>query len=163
MRLHCVQRASISTQVISSTFTRGSTFVCRYYSLWGDIAMPGGLYAGLCNTFLVTKTKLFLLCSRHRQHRKQVHSYACLVEAWSVCLPVCVVAWMTLQKRLNRSRYRSGGRLVSACGLTKLLSDWVYMDATWRIRLNDLCSAATWAVATVTEATCLLSLHASTR
>jgi len=33
--------------------TRGSTFVFRYYSLGGDTAMPIGLNAELCHTFLV--------------------------------------------------------------------------------------------------------------
>ena len=48
-----MQQASISTWVSSSTFVRGSTVVFRYYLLGGDSAMPGGLYAGLCHTFLV--------------------------------------------------------------------------------------------------------------
>ena len=52
----CVQ-ASISTRINSSTFTRGSTFVFRYYLLGGDTAMPGGLYTGLCHAFLVIITQ----------------------------------------------------------------------------------------------------------
>jgi len=31
----------------------GSTFVLQYYSLGGDTAMPGGLYAGLYHAFLI--------------------------------------------------------------------------------------------------------------
>jgi len=34
--------------------------------------------------------------------------------------------------------------------------DGVHMGATWRIRLNDLCSAAMRAVAAITLATCRL-------
>jgi len=33
----------------------GSTFVFHYYSLGGDTAILGGLYAGLCHAFLVYK------------------------------------------------------------------------------------------------------------
>jgi len=32
----------------------GSTFVLSYYLLGINTFMPGGLYAGLCHTFLVT-------------------------------------------------------------------------------------------------------------
>jgi len=52
MQLNCRQQASIGTWVNSSTFIRGSTFEFHYYSLGGDTAMPGGLYAGLCHAFL---------------------------------------------------------------------------------------------------------------
>jgi len=39
MRLNCVQQTSISTRINSSTFSRGSKFVFRYYSQRGGIAM----------------------------------------------------------------------------------------------------------------------------
>jgi len=50
----CIQQASISTWVNSSTFT-SEQHVCvsLYYLLAGDPAMPGGLYARLCHAFLV--------------------------------------------------------------------------------------------------------------
>jgi len=42
----------------------GSTFVFRYYSLGGDTAMPGGLYAGFCHLFLI----LFYMCFTQTYH-----------------------------------------------------------------------------------------------
>jgi len=53
MLLNCVQQVLISTWVNSSTSRGGSTFVFCYYSLGGDTAMPGRLYARLCHAFLV--------------------------------------------------------------------------------------------------------------
>jgi len=53
MHHNCVQQTSISTEFTSSMFSRGGTFVFRYYSLRGDTAMSGGLYAWLCHAFLV--------------------------------------------------------------------------------------------------------------
>ena len=43
MWLHCVQQASISTQVDSSTFTRTQHVVFQYYSLRGRHSMTGWL------------------------------------------------------------------------------------------------------------------------
>jgi len=62
MLLNCVQQESISTQVNSSTFTRGQQFCASILlAIVGDTAMPGGL----CHAFLVclsdTKNLLTLL------------------------------------------------------------------------------------------------------
>jgi len=51
--LNYVLQASVSIRVDSCTSIRGITFVFHYYSLGGDTAMPGGLYAKLCHAFLV--------------------------------------------------------------------------------------------------------------
>jgi len=70
--------------------------------------------------------------------------YMCVCLCW-VGLQLCGV-----QIRLKRSRCRLGCRLVDP---TNRALDWVYIGATWRIRLNYWCSTAMWAVATVTVVT----------
>ena len=46
-------RHRLTLGLIYLCLLKGSTNVFRYYSLGGDTAMPGGLYAGLCYSFLV--------------------------------------------------------------------------------------------------------------
>ena len=57
----------------------GSTFALHYYSLRGNTAMPGGLYAGLCHAFLVTLAAASI--AEIYMHRSGVRR--------SVCLSVC--------------------------------------------------------------------------
>jgi len=55
MQLNCVvySRHRSALGLIHLHSLGGSTFVFRYYSLGGDTAMPGRLYAVLCHAFLV--------------------------------------------------------------------------------------------------------------
>jgi len=64
-RLNCVQHASISTWVNLSTFARRQHSCVSLLLARGDIAMPGGLYAGLWHAFLVC-------CGTPAQNKKVV-------------------------------------------------------------------------------------------
>jgi len=82
MQLNCVQQGSISSRVNSSTTTRGQH---GYYSLRGDTAMPGGLYARLCHAFLVSfinclfssklQRKMCIALCESLQHCQYVKAY----------------------------------------------------------------------------------------
>jgi len=60
LRLNCVQQASISIRVNSSTSTRGQ-HVCVSLLAMGDTSMLGGLYASLCHAFLVFTSESYIV------------------------------------------------------------------------------------------------------
>jgi len=64
-----------------------------------------------------------------------------------VCVCVCLAQPWALQKWLNRSRCRLGCWLVLAQWTTLYIA--VHIGTIWQIWINNLCSAAMWAVNTI--------------
>jgi len=62
----------------------GSKFVFHYYSLGGDTAMPGGLYARLCHSFLVL--------NRNCNISKYFVTPTCQMKGWFTNISIKMVA-----------------------------------------------------------------------